>query len=537
MSNNNNNNKNNNNNNNNHTLKFEDGAVQFRQRIAVSILSHKPLLIRNIRSESLIAPGLRTHEASFLRLIDKITNGSSIEINATGTQLRFRPGVLIGGSYHHDCPVEQPENEDEEEDEDEKERGEGSSFTLPRTRGIGWYIEGILPLAPFGKAPLQLTMTGITDGTCTLDPSPDYIRATLLPLLGRFGILHDGGTSPAIDNTNTTSNANNGGAMLSIPTRGAHPTGGGTVHFHCPMVRQYLTPIDLTDTGKVKRVRGIASSCRIPPSSVARAAHAAKGVLHRLLPDVWIATDARSSRRKASGQRRVAGGGGLENGTGTGTGTGNSAMVGCGISPSLSLVLVAESTSGIIGTGTGNSAMVGCGISPSLSLVLVAESTSGIILAAETCLDPNHRKRKRRNHGGDGDIDTTTTATTGRQKNSSPSFTSKALLPEDLGKEAAARLLHEIQKGGCVDSSAQSLALLLMCLCPEDVSRIRTGILTMYTVESLRLFRQAFGVEFKVRAEENRTGHAIGNGNGTSSGTVLLSCLGIGYRNMARAST
>jgi RNA 3'-terminal phosphate cyclase-like protein len=36
-------------------------------------------------------------------------------------------------------------------------------------------------------------------------------------------------------------------------------------------------------------------------------------------------------------------------------------------------------------------------------------------------------------------------------------------------------LLTEIADAGCVDSSHQSLALLLMTLCPEDVSKIRTG--------------------------------------------------------------
>ena len=50
------------------TLRFDDGAVQFRQRIVVSLLSHRPLLIRNIRANDLQHPGLKDYEASFLRL-------------------------------------------------------------------------------------------------------------------------------------------------------------------------------------------------------------------------------------------------------------------------------------------------------------------------------------------------------------------------------------------------------------------------------------------------------------------------------------
>lgn len=128
------------------TLKFEDGAIQLRQRLVVSLLSHRPLLIRNIRSDCIYAPGLRSYEASFLRLLDKMTNGTVIEINSTGTQLRFNPGILIGGDIEHECPIGDlpPSNEEEELESD--------SYYLRKTgRGIGWYLEGILPIAPFGK--------------------------------------------------------------------------------------------------------------------------------------------------------------------------------------------------------------------------------------------------------------------------------------------------------------------------------------------------------------------------------------------------
>ena len=83
------------------TLRFEDGATQFRLRLVVSLLSHKPLLIRNIRADDIENPGLKDYEASFLRLIDNMTNGSKMEINNTGTQLKFHPGVLLGGDIEH----------------------------------------------------------------------------------------------------------------------------------------------------------------------------------------------------------------------------------------------------------------------------------------------------------------------------------------------------------------------------------------------------------------------------------------------------
>ena len=394
-------------------LRFEDGAVQFRQRIAVSLLTNRPLLIRNIRSEDIQSPGLRQHEASFLRLIDQMTNGSRIEINNTGTQLRFVPGILTGGSIQHACPVGENTDKEEQDDGDQE-----VSY-----RSIGWFLEGILPLAPFGKEDLTIQFSGITDGTCDLDPSPDYLKASVLPILGQFGIGlvdKDDFMSPQAPN-------------IRVVKRGAAPTGGGQVHFHCPMVQKELKPIDFVDPGKVKRVRGLAISCKLVSSSMAaRVAFSAKGLLHRLLPDVWIHTDVHSVKQH------------------------------------------------------------GCGSSPGLSLVLTAQSTSGVVLSAETCLD--HRKVGQRE------------------------------LPEDLGRRGAAMLLEEVKRGGCIDTGMQSLVLLWMCLTPEDVSRIRIGTLSQYTIQSLRLFKEAFGVEFKVKADQETK-------------TVLLSCLGTGYRNMARAST
>ena len=377
------------------TMKFEDGAVQFRQRVVVSILSHRPLLIHNIRSDDLESPGLRNHEASFLRLIDRMTNGSTVEINATGTQLRFKPGVLLGGEIEHMCP---------------------------NSRSVGWFLEGILALAPFGKDNLLLRLEGTTDSLSHIDPSPDYIATSILPLFVKFGIGADAEEGPP--------------PMIKVTKRGAAPQGGGAVVFSCPIVKEITNPLELTDIGKIKRVRGTVVSCRIPPTSAARVAHSAKGLLHRLLPDVWIHTDTHSSRKGMEG---------------------------------------------------------GCGPSPGLSVCLSAESNTNIIIAAETCMDASKDGRG-------------------------------ALLPEDLGVRCAAMLLDEIRKGGCIDSGAQSIALLLMCLGPEDVSRIRFGTLSQYAIVSLRLFKQAFDVEFKVKADKN-------------SKTVLLSCLGSGYRNMAKAST
>ncbi|KAG5179601.1 RNA 3'-terminal phosphate cyclase domain-containing protein [Tribonema minus] len=365
-------------------LRFK-GCTHFRQRVVCAILSGKPIRIDSIRPSPLeagslndnIEIGLVDYEASFLRLIDKLTNGTKIEINETGTSLFLKPGFVTSGRQEHDC---------------------GTS------RCIGWFIEGVLPLALFSKRPLHLTLNGITNDNSDL--SVDAMRAVTLPLLKRFGVADEGGLD------------------LKVKCRGFPPLGGGSVEFTCPIVRQ-LTPVDMTDAGLIKRVRGNAACAKVSPQLANRVAESAKGVLNRLLPDVWVHTD--------------------------------------------------------------HSAGANGGLSPGFACSLVAESTTGVLLMAETAAE-------------------------------------QGMLPEDLGVTAGELLLDEISNGGCVDSTHQSLAMLLMVLCPEDVSRLRVGKLTAYSVQYLRHLRDFFGTVFKIKPD-------------LETSSVMLSCLGTGYKNLSRSAT
>ena len=50
-------------------------------------------------------------------------------------------------------------------------------------------------------------------------------------------------------------------------------------------------PVIWEDEGMVKRVRGVAFTSRVAPQTAARMVDAARGLLNRLLPDVFIFTD------------------------------------------------------------------------------------------------------------------------------------------------------------------------------------------------------------------------------------------------------
>lgn len=63
-------------------LRFS-GHAHLRQRLVLSVLSGRSIRIDGIRSTDAHV-GLRDYEVSLLRLMEKVTNGSVVEISTTG---------------------------------------------------------------------------------------------------------------------------------------------------------------------------------------------------------------------------------------------------------------------------------------------------------------------------------------------------------------------------------------------------------------------------------------------------------------------
>ncbi|XP_061182618.1 RNA 3'-terminal phosphate cyclase-like protein [Saccostrea echinata] len=369
------------------TVTFE-GCNYFRQRLILSTLSGKTLRIKKIRSKD-DDPGLKDFEASFIRLIDKLTNGSNIIVNETGTSILYQPGLLVGGKIEHDCNIQ---------------------------RSIGYYLEGLICLAPFTKKPIEAVLKGVTNDQ--IDPSVDMIKLSTFPVLKRFL-----GTDEGLE--------------LKIVRRGAAPEGGGEVTFTCPC-RQKLRPLLFTDPGKIKRIRGIAWAVRVAPVVTNRIVDSARSILNKFIPDIYIYTD-----HYKGGQS---------------------------------------------------------GKSPGFGLTLVAETTNGVFLCAETSSNPK-----------------------GSEKGPS--------VPEDIGKEAAKLLLEEIYKGGCVDSTNQSMTALFMVLGQQNVSKVQTGSLTPYTIQFLRHIYDFFDVMFKVEPQQIPEEEELRMGGEK----LLMTCVGVGYSNVSKA--
>ena len=126
------------------------------------------------------------------------------------------------------------------------------------------------------------------------DSSIDVVRTVFLKLLGKFGVSE--------------------GLDVKIIKRGSPPLGGGEVIFTCPVLSS-LSNVDLSDAGRIKKIRGIAAVTRISPQTSNRLVESCRALLNTFIPDIYIYADVYKGEE-------------------------------AGLSPGFSISLVAESTTG-----------------------------------------------------------------------------------------------------------------------------------------------------------------------------------------------
>lgn len=243
------------------------GHKSLPYRLVLSTLTGRPVHISGIRSSSPTAPGLAPHEISFLRLLEAVTNGSSMQISYTGTTLTYHPGLITGtiagsGASADDVIEHSP--------------------PANCTRGITYFLLPLALLAPFSKAHMNVRFSGpgvitsATTATATAgDMSVDSFRTAVLPLFGLFGI------PPARVELR----------VLQRSCPGPRGVGGGGV-----VELRFASQVRLPRTlhlnrapGRIRRVRGVAYCTGVSASNNARMIHEARRVLNPLVSDVHIA--------------------------------------------------------------------------------------------------------------------------------------------------------------------------------------------------------------------------------------------------------
>ncbi|KAL5367108.1 RNA 3'-Terminal Phosphate Cyclase-like protein [Cryptosporidium parvum] len=226
------------------------GGNFLRQRLALSTITGKPIIIKEIRADDTLNPGLNDSETSLLHLLDYVTDGSKIKINDTGTTLNYTPGIITGGGTSdkpliHECHP---------------------------SRSLSYYIEFLLMFAQFGRDPLCIKLIGITDNSST-DHSSDLIRMVTIPLIKKM--------IPQV-----------GEISLSIIKRSVSQNSPGQVQLNIPTIKK-IEPILMDGPiGRIKRIRGISwytgsASAQIAIKMISKA----RGILNKFIPDVWIYFD------------------------------------------------------------------------------------------------------------------------------------------------------------------------------------------------------------------------------------------------------
>ncbi|KAI1501731.1 RNA 3'-terminal phosphate cyclase/enolpyruvate transferase [Biscogniauxia marginata] len=267
------------------------GHRSFTQRLVLATLTGRPIHISKIRPNSPTNPGLAPHEVSFLRLLEAVTNGSSMQISYTGTTIAYQPGLITGavpGFTSSDSDIIE------------------HSIPANCTRGISYFLLPLCILAPFAKAHMNVRFSGpgvITSATETGDLSVDSFRTAILPLYNLFGI-------PAVR------------IELKVLQRSCSgPKGsGGAGIVELRFASQVRLPKTLhlnRSPGRIKRIRGVAYATGVSASNNARMIHSAREVLNTFVSDIHIAAQydqaplVADTGEKAGSKRRMGIGFGL----------------------------------------------------------------------------------------------------------------------------------------------------------------------------------------------------------------------------------
>ena len=238
----------------------------FAHRLILSTLTGRAVRFERIRPSSLTHTGLAPHEISFLRLLEAVTNGSQIVIGLTGTDLLYKPGLITGsapgsgasgGVIRHELPAE-------------------------CTRGVSYFLIPLCLLAPFSKAPINVLFTGpgvITSATPSGDMSADSVRTAILPLYAQFGMTNK--IELRILQRSNPSSVGKGGVGEAQLVFGNQVRLPRTVH--------------ILNSGRVKKIRGVAYCTGVSASNNARMIEEARGILNPMIGDTYIFSDVSSA--------------------------------------------------------------------------------------------------------------------------------------------------------------------------------------------------------------------------------------------------
>jgi len=214
----------------------EGGGQIFRTALAYAAVMRKPVRVINIRAKR-SNPGLRPQHLAALKAIAQLTNAKVSGAYVGSRVVEFIPQRIKGGKFTIDI-------------------GTAGSISL--------VIQAILPALLFADDACEVVIRGGTDVKWA--PPIDAVRFVLFPALRRLGAKIE----------------------LELIRRGHYPRGGGIVKLYTEPIDGTLKPINLTEQGTVKAIKGISHCVRLPKHVAERQAKAAKNLLMTICENVNI---------------------------------------------------------------------------------------------------------------------------------------------------------------------------------------------------------------------------------------------------------
>ena len=199
----------------------EGGGQILRTAVALSVLTKKPVEIKNIRANR-PAPGIKPQHYIAIQSVKELCNADVKGLEIGSSTLVFNPGDVKGGEYKFDI-------------------GTAGSITM--------VFQACLLSALKTSEPITIVVTGGTD--VKWSPSWDYFRHVFLPLIHKMGVSAD---APLIK-------------------RGYYPKGGGEAELIIEPSKD-IKPLQLDEQQEYSEVQGIIHLANLPSHVGTRMKHA-----------------------------------------------------------------------------------------------------------------------------------------------------------------------------------------------------------------------------------------------------------------------
>ena len=200
----------------------EGGGQILRNTVALSVLTKKPVEIKNIRGNR-PNPGIRPQHYVAIKSIKELCNAEIQGLEIGSSNLKFIPGRIKGGEY---------------------------KFDIGTAGSIALVFQACILGSLKTKEPIIIRLTGGTDVRWSL--SWDYFEHVFLPLIQKMGVL----------------------IKARLIQRGYYPKGGGEAAVTINPCKTVL-PLQLGKKQKFTEVKGIMHSANLPDHIGTRMKHAA----------------------------------------------------------------------------------------------------------------------------------------------------------------------------------------------------------------------------------------------------------------------